>query len=1036
MTLLAVIGRFSRGRYNEGFSRGHYTGLFRGYYNEKSSCSHCSTRILSCRRYSLALPRLYHEREELLWEEKDSGPFYPEAKPFQSLFKPEKLQALYGNVSAAALAENPPFVSTAGRILSFREMGSRLIFFDLYHDGEHVQVIISKDYYSSCANDFDKCINSLQRGDLVLVDGNVCRTRAGELSVKAKKVEISAPCITNVPDIKAPEMNPEHRSRTRHLDLLSRPANLRHFKTRSAIIKHLRQFLSDRDFVEVETPILSSKAGGAAARPFVTRMDALGLPVYLRIAPELFLKQLIIGGFDRVFEIGKVFRNEGIDATHNPEFTSLEMYQSFASCSDMMKLSEELLPHLSQLVADSESIEYQGQVIDFRGPYKRISVVPFLEEKLETCFDLSNEQDTRRKLLSAVKLLGIRYDPSNQTLSYLFDKLIGHLIEPLCIQPTFIVMHPLIQSPLSREHSENHLLSARFELFVAGKELMNGYSELNNPQQQAERFVSQLEERQNGNSEAHPSDAEYVEAMKAGMPPTAGCGIGVDRLVMLLTNFLNRSCPACRDIKSLSVSDMALSARYLRGEIIAIKVVNLENDPEGIDEIRKEIGVLSNCDSPNIIRYRGSYLDMMGPLDETLVLFIAREVMIALSYLHGNSIIHRDIKAANILLTDKGEVKLGDFGVASQMLTNLRRNSFVGSPYWMAPEVIKRSQYDNKADIWSLGISLYELLKGAPPLANIEPGRAIFIIPKNAPPRLDSSFSQAMRDLVSSCLHDDPQKRPTADHLLKSKVFRGMKRGGPSPLVAVLEKYRNKVSNKDSNDGRSLLTVQDDAATVKSGWNFGTFRSEEYEVNASSAGESNSTCDETLSSTSQTQPASSTLLVETPTAVLPESPGLLRERSMSSLAGISEADSDLASSLGRSLTMSGGSLHHRKQPSILSFTMENMEDPLGYLDEMQTKQTMERNQRLQIYDWPFEIRDENRGDAFNIYKLMTMLKHSLLEVPAPPDVRASDIDVQRKIDEHKKYAKRHLQLIIEACQVIRKATGTKVKSNKRYTMTE
>jgi lysyl-tRNA synthetase class 2 len=406
---------------------------------------------------------------------------------------------------------------------------------DLYHDGTRLQVILNASTFQT-PKDFTTRLLSLQRGDIVQVTGLISRSKSGELSIRANDIHTLVPCLRNIPDIHAPEMTEEHRTRWRHLDLLARPDSINVFKRRSVIIRNLRDFMFAHDFIEVETPVLSSKAGGAAAKPFKTQLEALDIPLSLRIAPELFLKQLIIGGFDRVFELGKVFRNEGIDATHNPEFTTLEMYQSFASMNDMILLAEDLLSYLANSITNDSSINYQGNRISFEGPFQRIQIVPTLEEILKVRFDFDDAIGTLKMCRELLISHDIKYDASNKTLSYVFDKLIGHFLEPKCVQPTFLVNHPMFMSPLARPHPTHSHLSARFELFIAGRELMNGYSELNDPSLQRQNFSQQMTEREAGHFEAHLPDEDFVAALEAGMPPTAGCGIGIDRLVMLFTD--------------------------------------------------------------------------------------------------------------------------------------------------------------------------------------------------------------------------------------------------------------------------------------------------------------------------------------------------------------------------------------------------------------------------------------------------------------------------------------------------------------------
>lgn len=483
---------------------------------------------------------------------------------------------------------------------------------------------------------------------------------------------------------------------------------------------------------------------------------------------------------------------------------------------------------------------------------------------------------------------------------------------------------------------------------------------------------------------------------------------------------------------------------------MAIKVVNLEHDLETIDELRKEIGVLSNCDSPNIIRYHGSYLvgtklwiimdycglgslrqliDLVGPLDEASVLYIAREMVLALVYLHSNNIIHRDIKAANILLTDQGQVKLGDFGVASQVLNSLRRHSLVGSPYWMAPEVIKRSQYDGKADIWSLGISLYELLKGNPPLANVEPARAIFIIPKNAPPRLDSSFSLLTRELIAACLHDDPQRRPSAEELLRHKSIRAAKKYVVPPFMTLLEEYNVQRLAQQREDMTSQPEL---TCTMKSGWTFGTFRSEDYldESDQETEGLERSGS-RSISPLTVTSPKDYEEILAGEEQVEKDSPSKMfahsvLQKSISSFSLGSSNDGLSENPNGSSTECRNESRPnplHRKQLSLLSLILKDNDNAQEeyhqqYLKTLQAKEKAELNAALQLYDYkcPPSLVDT---DPIHIYKLMTQLKQALLEIPSPSDPRAPLEDVQLRIRQHREFAHKYVALLGEAVKIVK-----------------
>lgn len=460
---------------------------------------------------------------------------YPAYLRPSNFYTPAQVIGSFGNAEKGECCEGRS-VATGGRILAIRAMGSALSFLDIYHDGHRLQVIVNASTLAATGNDYEHLIGSLQRGDCIEIEGTIGRSKVGELSIRAHTLRIVAPCLRNIPSLSAPELTEEHRVRWRHLDLLSKPEHIRPFQMRSHIIRHVRRFLDERHYLEVETPTLSDKKGGAMARPFHTKLDTLSLPLTLRVAPELFLKQLIVAGFDRVYELGKVYRNEGLDPTHNPEFTSLEIYQSYASRADMMLLARELLASTASSIKGTSQLSYQGGTLDFASPFEEIDIVPALESLLGVTFALADEEELIKQCTFILHQHHVHFDESNKSASYLFDKLIGHWLEPLCQKPTFLLNHPLFMSPLARCHPQNPLLSDRFELFVVGRELMNGYSELNDPAQQQARFRQQAIERGRGSEEAHPADEDFVEVLAAGMPPTAGCGIGIDRLVMLLTD--------------------------------------------------------------------------------------------------------------------------------------------------------------------------------------------------------------------------------------------------------------------------------------------------------------------------------------------------------------------------------------------------------------------------------------------------------------------------------------------------------------------
>ncbi len=397
-------------------------------------------------------------------------------------------------------------VSIAGRITSIRLSSKTLWFLDVNQDLSRIQLVLNK----SIMDDFEGL--EVTRGDIIMAEGVMTRTLTGELSVRVRQMKILSPCQINLPDSK---LDTENRIRHRHLDMLSDSSFIGVLKKRAEIIGGIRRFLEVRGFIEVETPILNSKYGGANARPFTTQ-HIHDVPLFMRIAPELSLKQLVVGGLDRVYEMGKVFRNEGLDADHNPEFTSCEFYQAYSNCTEMMDFVESMICNLGL----------------FKGPFRRIDIVAALEritkEKLPLDLEYDEAQLCLRKLF---KKLGIQ--PSDTlTLPKMYDKLISHLLEPLCDEPTFLTGHPMILSPLATNREEDDMIADRFEFFVKGREIANGFSEQTDPTEQLNAFKVQARER---DDEAQPLDMDFVEVLKAGLPPTAGCGIGIDRLVMLAT---------------------------------------------------------------------------------------------------------------------------------------------------------------------------------------------------------------------------------------------------------------------------------------------------------------------------------------------------------------------------------------------------------------------------------------------------------------------------------------------------------------------
>jgi lysyl-tRNA synthetase, class II len=419
-------------------------------------------------------------------------------------------------------------VSVAGRIMLLRSFG-KLVFATLQDAGGRIQLLVSEGDLDAAA--FAR-FGDLDIGDWVGASGEVITTKKGELSVRVDAFALLAKSLRPLPEKWHGLQDVEIRSRRRYLDLVMSEESRAVALTRARTVSELRRRFEARGYVEVETPVLLTEAGGALARPFVTHHHALDHRMYLRIATELHLKRLIVGGFDRVFEIGRIFRNEGIDATHNPEFTMLESYEALADYLDIMRLVEEVIPAVAEAAVGSSSIVYQGRELDLAGPYRRARMVDLVEEATGEPVDFDGPIEAVREL---ARRHGIEPDPRwghGKIVEELFDA----LVQPGLWDPVFVMDHPVEISPLARRHRADPHLTERFELFIAGSEYANAFSELNDPIDQRERFLAQARARAAGDDEAHPVDEDYLRALEYGMPPTGGLGIGVDRLVMLLTD--------------------------------------------------------------------------------------------------------------------------------------------------------------------------------------------------------------------------------------------------------------------------------------------------------------------------------------------------------------------------------------------------------------------------------------------------------------------------------------------------------------------
>ncbi|XP_015223417.1 lysine--tRNA ligase isoform X1 [Lepisosteus oculatus] len=438
-------------------------------------------------------------------------------------------------------------LNVSGRVHAKRASGAKLLFYDLRGEGVKLQVMANSRNYKS-EEEFVHINAKLRRGDIIGVRGNPGKTKKGELSIIPVEMTLLSPCLHMLPHLHFGLKDKETRYRQRYLDLILNDFVRQKFITRAKIITYLRSFLDQLGFLEIETPMMNLIPGGAVARPFITYHNELDMNLYMRIAPELYHKMLVVGGMDRVYEIGRQFRNEGIDLTHNPEFTTCEFYMAYADYQDLMEITEKLLSGMVKHITGGYKVTYhpdgpEGQAyeIDFTPPFRRVSMVHDLEKQMGVKFpspDTFDSDETRKFLDELCIQKGVEC-PSPRTTARLLDKLVGDFLEVTCINPTFICDHPQIMSPLAKWHRSQKGLTERFELFVMKKEICNAYTELNDPVRQRELFEQQAKAKAEGDDEAMFIDETFCTALEYGLPPTAGWGMGIDRLAMFLTDSNN-----------------------------------------------------------------------------------------------------------------------------------------------------------------------------------------------------------------------------------------------------------------------------------------------------------------------------------------------------------------------------------------------------------------------------------------------------------------------------------------------------------------
>ncbi|GBE09420.1 lysine--tRNA ligase [bacterium BMS3Abin11] len=476
-------------------------------------------------------------RREKLTAMRESG-----VNPFPNDFRRNtvaaEILARYEGKENEELEDEQVRVKVAGRMMSRRIMG-KASFAHVEDMSGRIQLYVQRD---SLADGFyNTCFKKWDIGDIIGVEGILFRTKTGELTIRVDGIQLLVKSLRPLPEKYHGLTDLEMRYRQRYVDLIMSQASRDSFRKRTRIISLIREYLTDRDFLEVETPMMQAVPGGAAARPFKTFHNALNIDLFMRIAPELYLKRLVVGGFERVFEINRNFRNEGLSTRHNPEFTMVEFYQAYADYNELMDLTEDMLRHITETIQNKNTVvSYQGDEYDFGKPFTRMTVKEaVLKYNKQLSADQLEDKDALRKYAESLKIPLRDSYGVGKLLIEIFEKTGEHLLK----DPTFITAYPVEVSPLSRRNDEDPDVTDRFELFIGGREIANGFSELNDPEDQVERFRDQLKQKEEGDEEAMSYDADFIRALEHGMPPTAGEGIGIDRLVMLFTDS-----PSIRDV--------------------------------------------------------------------------------------------------------------------------------------------------------------------------------------------------------------------------------------------------------------------------------------------------------------------------------------------------------------------------------------------------------------------------------------------------------------------------------------------------------